>query len=538
MCGIASLISSDPSRLALVEGMVQHQASRGPDHGAVWVDGPAALGHNRLALLELSAAGDQPMHCGPLSITYNGEIYNHRELRHAYLQGRTFAGDSDTETLLHLIAVLGVKRTLPLLRGMYAFAVWHDGDKTLTMAVDPFAVKPLYWWHGRFEFACASSSAALLSLQPHWNISADGMARFFRLGGSDGVWHGIQRMHGGHMATYEHHTGRFTQERWYYPKHNPNAAEEIEGLVHHAMNQVQYADVPLGIFLSGGVDSSVAASYCGPGAIAFHLDSPEREHAATVAAHFGVPMEVVPCDPTVVVAAYKDIAERTGEPTMGGHIPWLVSRHAATKVKAAISANGADELFFGYDRIPATDNAKGHEAQLRHMMRDPAAYTMDCGIGIFRVPQLVPQTDTAAHARWVELMLYVQHDLNPTLDAASMCHSLEMRVPFLDHVLVEAALSLPASFHGNKRVLREMLAQASIPDATINRPKVGFSMDRQDPALQHAIERAVRTMARTHGFVIHPNASPRDRAYLRLCALAWCTWEDTWRHRLANTNPV
>lgn len=537
MCGIASIISSDPARRVLIDRMVNDQRLRGPDNSAVWEDARCAMGHNRLSLQDLTEAGDQPMRLGDLTLVYNGEIYNHQALRAQHLAGEPIASTSDTATLLHLIAKYGVRNTLPLLRGMYAFAVWDAHAGVLVAAVDPFGVKPMYVYHNGSEFALASSSAALLNLKDTWTISAAGMARFFQLGGTDGVWKGIQRVRGGTLMQFDAVTSSLHSERRYTPTFNPNAEAELPGLLDEALQLVQVADVSVGLFLSGGVDSSLAASTCAAGAPAFHLQSDEAEHAAIVADHFGMPLHVVEGDPAEIPAAYADIALHTGEPTMGGHIPWLVSRYAADHCKAAISANGADELFFGYDRTARSP--QDWRAMERHILRDADHYTASFG----RAPWInYPITDLrfpyCAHTRWFELMTYIQHDLNPTLDAASMCHSLELRVPYLDHKLVEAALSLPHTWHGNKRLLRERLAALGIPDGTINRRKLGFSLAGVGADHARNVAKAVKRMHTTYGLRISPNASSRDRAYLELCCLSWTTWEDTWKHKLKNTLPA
>jgi len=527
MCGIASLISGDPTRLARLDQMLAVLHKRGPDHLAQWHGDGVAMGHTRLSLLDLSPAGDQPMQLGPWVLSYNGEIYNHLELRRQYLAHVNFHGTSDTETLLHLIAERGVTGALPLLRGMFAFAVWNSTERELTCAVDPFGIKPLYYWDGITEFGVASSSAALLKFVPTRRMDAEAMGRFFRLGGTDGVWQGINRLHGGHAISYR--PGGVHQWRWYFPAFNPNAEQELESTIHEALTQVQLAHVPVGIFLSGGVDSSLAALCMPQGSHAFHLDSPEREHAELVANMAGAQLHIVHPDQSAVVAAHLDIATRTGEPTMAGHIPWVVSRCATEYVKAAISANGADELFFGYDRTARHRTASELLRQDTHMMRSPTSCELPGNGHWTHVDLGDPRFPACAHSRWTELMLYVQHDLNPTLDAASMCHSLELRVPYLDHKLVECALSLPHSFHGNKRVLRDLLLRSGVPASTVDHTKLGFSMAVNNPGMVARMDEAVRYMERHHGITIHRNASPRDKAYLRVCAMAWQVWEQHWK---------
>jgi asparagine synthetase B (glutamine-hydrolysing) len=535
MCGFAAIISSDPSQRAKMSTMLDVQHMRGPDHRAIWEGDCVILGHNRLALLDLGETGDQPMEGERYVLTYNGEIYNHLELR-SQCVGYRWRGTSDTETLLAMIETFGVERTLPKLNGMWAFAVWDKVSRCLTMATDPFGMKPLFWYHSGETFACASSSAAILNLQATWRVSMQGIAQYFHLGGSLGAWDGIEKMDGGHMIVIDGPLQ--THGRWYEPTFQEHAAEGLEDLIIDAIRKTSVADVPVGIFFSGGIDTTIIASVH-QGSRAFHLDGPERQYAEQGAAHFGLDLRIVDPNARRTTEALTDIAKQSGEPSMAGYIPWLVSEEAAQSVKACISGNGADELFFGYDR---TNSPSQHS----HTFRDRSIYGGADPQWPFYPLEDERFTD-CAQSRWLELMHYVQHDLNPTLDAASMCHSLEVRVPFLDVRLVEAALSLPASFHGRKRVLKEMLAGMGLPSSYTDRPKHGFSMSASDPRIEQYKERAWGEACAKYGMnpgnirrrkgaryrSTHGQLSGRDVSYLHAAAGGWKAWYETWKHKMA-----
>jgi len=556
MCGISAIVSPNFTRnhnWVLAANRVQYQ--RGPDDvGRSEAPGdPCVMGHTRLSLVDTSPTGHQPMSYGDLTITFNGEVYNHQELR-ARCPAYHFQGTSDTESVLGHIAVYGLQETLERMNGMFAFALWDGLERTLYLATDRFGVKPLYVYDEGDVFACASSSAALLELKEKWEVDAEGMAQFFHLGGSArGVWQGIERIGGSQLLTYHAATGHLARSRWYTPTFNPNAAEELEGLITDAIRISAKADVPVGIFYSGGVDTSVVASVIAPShepratsaaarssqlaaqsprnVPAFHLDSPERPYAEQGAAHFGLDLHTVQPDQLAVVPALKDIAAKSGEPTMAGYIPWLVSRTAAEYVKACISGNGADELFFGYERTPRTIDNDAYFAQDAHLFRNFRSMGVD--------PPTWGQSPLGdgfpddAWGRWRELNFYIQHDLNPTLDAASMCHSLELRVPFLDHRVVEAALSLPASFHGTKRVLKDLLRKAGLPEPFVERKKLGFSMPADHPTVRQYKLQAWAMACRHFGWNPDAVLSPRDRNYLHLCAAGWRAWMDVHQHRIA-----
>ncbi len=529
MCGIAALISSEPARHeGFAAPALQQLGHRGPDNQGVWHAGPVTLAHTRLSLLDLSTAGDQPMESEHWVLTYNGELYNHIELRADHqLQ---VEGTSDTATLLALLELYGIN-CLPLLRGMWAFVALHKPSGFVFAATDPFGIKPLHLYQHEGTIAFASTPSALLHLQPRWKLNMGGMLEFFTVGGTSGVWQGIERVPGGTLISAWHSDRGVhrTHERWYEPTYRRNAEAVLPAVLEQAMRQVQLADVPVGLFYSGGVDSSVVASYMPAGAPAFHLDGPETAQARMGAAHYGLAFHLVEETGTNVAAALAHIARATGEPTMAGHIPYVVSQRAAEHVKAAISANGADELFFGYPRT-----LKG---QYEHMFRAPNSFTMRHTLpGTHHLPQVYAlhgqqpaansQWPACAKARWAELMYYIQFDLNPTLDAASMAHSLEVRVPFLDQDLVECALSLPHAWHGTKRVLREHLASTGLPAEVYERPKLGFSMATGNSQKHVAYQNAALAHLKKHyRFAISPKASGRDKSYLTACAAGWYAFE-------------
>lgn len=601
MCGISAIVSPDLGiHLRLQERMLHTQRMRGPD-AAAWQrfdDGRVSLGHTRLSLLDLGPTGDQPMEGERFVLVFNGEVYNHEELRSAATT-YPWRGTSDTETVLMLLDTFGVRDTLPRLNGMFAFAAWDKKERVLWMATDPFGQKPLYTYHrpssraasakGSMSdadpvFACASSSAALLHLQEKWQVNTAAVHRYFHLGGADGLWKGLRRMHGGTLAVYDPKQDRYREERWYTPSFWEGATPALLGdLVRDAIRISAKADVPVGIFFSGGIDTSVVASVVGqqmspmaqmnakaskasasvPSApsvennspsharpLAFHLDSSERAYAEQGAKHFGLDLHVIPVE-NDQVRALIDIAEKSGEPTMAGHIPWVVSQYAAQHVKACISGNGADELFFGYPRT-ATKPAEV-AAMDAHLFRRAQAYMPNGVSSAWQQPSAAGHSLPAATApaysltdprfgfdarqRWRELQFYIQHDLNPTLDAASMCHSLEVRAPFLDVRVVECALSMDFSVHGRKRILKEMLAEADLSSAYYERQKLGFSMPNPGKEWERYAEQAWAMACKKYGFnpagLKNYKEAGRDQGYLKAAAAGWRAWYEQHEHIMA-----
>ena len=235
-------------------------------------------------------------------------------------------------------------------------------------------------------------------------------------------------------------------------------------------------------------------------------------------------MNVVTPDDTNPEDALMDYSLKCGEPTMAGIIPWIVARETAKYGKVAISANGADELFFGYDRTSEKSDFK----QRAHIFRSPL-------LG-YDNPWLPVPPDYFSSGRMTELMTYVQFDLNKTLDFASMCHGLEVRSPFLDHRLVEMALSIPESVHrkrGNKTILKDMLRKMGFNDKFLDRPKLGFSLHKKPLGLEQLIQKAWKWV-QDEGFlqVEEKRLTGRDEQYLKMSALGFYYWHLVWKGKI------
>lgn len=291
----------------------------------------------------------------------------------------------------------------------------------------------------------------------------------------------------------------------------------IEDLIFDSIRKTLVADVPVYLFLSGGIDSTVIASQM-EGGKAIHLDGPERRYAEQVARIFNIDLTVISPEDVDTEEALMDYVTQSGEPTMAGIIPWIVSRETAKLCKCAITANGADELFFGYNRTSDEITTK----QLFHIFR----------ASTFKINER--EYDGAG--RKLELDTYVQFDLNKTLDFASMCHGLEVRAPFLDHRLVETALSIPESVHrkdGNKTILKDILRKFGFDNEFLNRPKLGFSLFKQPKNLGKC-KRIAWEWAQKEGFLDIKGKilNGRDEQYLMMSALGLYYWHKAWKHKM------
>ena len=388
MCGIAGLIEtkrdvSAAELKAMGGAMAASLDHRGPDDNGVWVDADEGivLAHTRLAIVDLSPAGAQPMEssCGRLIASYNGEAYNAAELRKELeSMGRSFKGHSDTEVIVEGCAQWGIKATLERLIGMFAIALWDRRAHRLILARDRLGIKPLYWGRrngGRFLFGSELKSFAAL---PGWRaeIDRDALAAYMRLSYVPSprcIYRGLHKLEPGTLLRFEPGGEPTIETYWSLGEaaveagrgapllSEADACEELEALLSDAVKRRMVADVPLGAFLSGGVDSSTVVALMQAQSsrpvrsfsIGFReAEYDEARHAKAVAAHLGTDhtelyvthqqtRDVIPDLPAIYDEPFADSSQ----------IPtFLVSQLTRDHVTVALSGDGGDELFGGYNR--------------------------------------------------------------------------------------------------------------------------------------------------------------------------------------------
>src|SRR5262245_8392950 len=387
MCGIAGLI--DITRRFrreelqnIASCMAQSLRHRGPDDQGVWADprSGVGLGHTRLAIIDLSPAGAQPMlsSCGRFVLSYNGEIYNAPELRaELETKGRKFRGHSDTEVMVEGFAVWGVRQTVERLIGMFAFAAWDRATKTLFLVRDRLGIKPLYWGHSNGSLVFASELKAL-KLVPGWRgeIDPNALSAFLRYAYVPtpmSIYRGISKLKPGTLL--ECRVDGAIEETAYWSLSDiavrgqasqldvsdAEAEQILESLLSDAVRRRMAADVPLGTLLSGGIDSSTVAALMQASSerpirtfsIGFRDPAyDEAVHAKRVASHLGTEhteLYVTPAEAQAVIPKLQDIYD---EPFAdSSQIPtYLVSAMTRRHVTVALSGDGGDEVFAGYNR--------------------------------------------------------------------------------------------------------------------------------------------------------------------------------------------
>ena len=573
MCGIAGVIGPGTTP-ATVEAMTARLHHRGPDDRGLWHEGEACLGHTRLSIIDLSPAGHQPMELDELVITYNGEIYNYRELR-ARLPG-PFRSESDTEVLLHLYREYG-EDCVRHLQGMFAFAIWDRRRRRLFGARDHLGVKPFHYAQGPQGFAFASELDALRAAVP---AAVDPTAIVDYLGYGyvptpKTIYAGLRKLPPAHAFVLEE--GQMRSWRYWTPPCEPTitempaAVQQADAWLREIVPSQLVSDVPIGLFLSGGMDSATIAAYAG------HIRSftlgfedrsvSEADAARSVAAHLGTEHRELTANASDVRTAVDAVARSFGEP-FGDNAAWssyLVSQLAREHVTVALSGEGGDELFGGYKRYwtlqrprptalaAALQRVAPATSRIGRSLAKRAAQGLDAaamrGAGIVGPsldaildPRLLdPDYDRlwsyrqywrddlhpTVRLRWMDLHTTLPDALLTKVDRSSMAHSLEVRPPLLDHRLVEFAFSLhpallvDAGAGKGKLVLRELMG-GRLPPGHLDRPKKGFGLPirrwlRQDPGY---VQRAMSTLVDAH-ILRRPVDHGFDKAWLLLVLARW-----------------
>jgi asparagine synthase (glutamine-hydrolysing) len=575
MCGIIGIIGSLAND-ERVRSMAQSLRHRGPDGEGAWSVPGAALGHRRLAIQDTSAAGHQPMLQGSLALTYNGEIYNHEELRRD-LPG-PWVSTGDTETLLRLLAARGVA-ALDRLAGMFAFGLWDTLTRRLLLVRDRVGMKPLYYRLLPDGIAFASELKALLLLgKPPVDRSA---VRDFLFHGyvpaPKTIYQGIAKLPAGHWLSWQ--DGRVNIERYWRPETSLTARSEadtlehLDGLLRRVVPAHTLADVPVGVFLSGGVDSALTSYYLdGPRTYSLGFDAADRSEldaARSAARHLATVHTEMMAPSTDFVAALEHMPTLFDEP-FGDSAAWsnyLISGCARREVTVALSGEGGDEIFCGYPRYWSDIGARSTVvnralanmlpplSRLASSMQRHAAVGLPAfavalgGLAEVQVDALLadpwreegydylwfyrqfwsPDLDPLSRLRWLDLNTDLAEGLLTKVDRTSMAHSLEVRPPLLDHRLVEFMLSVdPALLVDRRRrrgkLLVRRLMEPRLPAGHLDRPKAGFGLPvhrwlRRHPKL---LEQAVARL-RERGVLRRPVRAEFRRAWYLLVLDRWFT---------------
>ena len=526
MCGIAGELRflQAPGGGDRVQPMLDFMVHRGPDGEGLCELGPCTLGHRRLSIIDLDR-GAQPMTsaCGRYTISFNGEIYNYIELREELQrEGVEFDTSSDTEVLLAVLSRWG-KRGIERLNGMFAFGLWDAHARRLLLVRDRLGIKPLYYYRGQDQLLFASDSGALAS-HPEFprRLEPRAVSHFL-------TWRVVPVPYTAYKDTFQLEPGTWLEVDsdgvvqtgvYWFPEIPERAerrnldelSEELEALLADAVRIRIRSDVPVGAFLSGGVDSSTVVHWMKeamPGAhpltftIGFRGEEAafdESEWAGDVAAHVGTDHHLHILKSYEMVPLLRTASWFFSQPCGTGLPNYFVSQTARMHVTVALAGVGGDELFAGYTRFRlGLNGASPVGAELRFLnslvsfSNDEKKNLMtpdffdevrdERSVDFVRCQnEAVKTSDTINKLCWLDLRHFMLNDLLYNLDKMSMAHSLEARVPLLDHRIVEFALRVPpeAKVHrGIQKYLLKRVMMKHLPHHVFFRAKKGFSLPKQ-----------------------------------------------------------
>ena len=567
MCGIAGFIDfNKTSTESNVKSMIEPLTHRGPDgEGTLLLNNDHSiigLGHKRLSIIDLSSNGKQPMSFGHLHLTYNGEIYNFQEIKNELVVlGHSFSGESDTEMILHAYLEWGIKAIEKFI-GMFAFVLFDEKQNELFLIRDRAGVKPLFYYNKNYLILFASE---LKAFHEHPNfekeLDLNAVAAYMQYGNVPTphcIFKNCQKVYPGHYLKIELTSKNQEQiQYWnvydYYnkPKSKISYKEakiKTEQILLSACKYRMVADVPVGIFLSGGYDSSTVSALLQSNSAAklktFTIGVPdiglnEAPYAKDIASHLGTDHYEINCSEQEAIEMVKDLPFYYDEPFADSSaIPTtLVSKMARKEVTVALSADGGDEIFGGYNRydymlrygkklnaVPyflrqfivsvmnsiSSDNLPilknkynfhNRYEKLKTVLKDPSEKEIMLSLSqqftdeqmknimfkdtailnnMFQSDELQKHRKSPlSYMMAIDFQTYLLDDILQKVDRATMTHSLEGREPMLDHRILEFAAQLPDSFKYykgiKKRILKDITHQY-IPKELLDRPKMGFAI--------------------------------------------------------------
>lgn len=559
MCGIAGYWSpGEKASEAVLKKMASSLSHRGPDQSGVWVDQKYGVGfaHARLSILDLSPNGKQPMTSadGRYTICYNGEVYNHLDIRKE-LSDYPFKSHSDTETILAAMSCWGIDKSLEKFVGMFAFALWDEERQQLFLVRDRLGIKPLYYGRTGNGWVFGSELKALKCHPAYFPpIDRDALTLFFRhnyIPAPYCVFQDTWKVDPGQMVVIS--SSRVEKNEWWsarsvwqagmdssFSGSDQDAIDTLEGLLLDAVSQRMLADVPLGAFLSGGIDSSAIVALMQAQSsqkvktfsIGFHEKGyNEAEHAKAVAEHLGTDHTELYVTSQDMLSVVPEIPQYWDEPfSDSSQIPtYILSKLTREHVTVSLSGDGGDELFCGYQRYFALnfwDNVKRIPLPVRYatavaLSALPAKLFSAIGsigpkihwrlnmltmtefskfyryfVSHEQVPEqmvlggrepnsAITRKDNSISSELMvqmpfwDVVSYLPDDILVKVDRASMGASLEARVPLLDHRVVEFAGALPTRYKvrdGQSKWLLRQVLYKHVPRHLIDRPKMGFGV--------------------------------------------------------------
>ncbi len=536
MCGI--YCSSFPYSDNIIEKKMASIDFRGPDYTGIIKVNNVILGHNRLSIIDLDKRSNQPFSYYHIKIVFNGEIYNYKELRSLLKKkGYSFNTESDTEVLAALY-IEYAEECLQFLNGMFAFTIYDEKNQTLFIARDRLGQKPLHYMINGKNIEIASQIKQI-KLGNNLTINDTAVNAFFKykyIPEPFSIYNEIKKLPAGHWGKFDLNSGLLVINKYWTISSDieeqnldyEDAKNQLKTLLKSAVNHRMISDVPLGVFLSGGIDSSLIAALAKNSSsekintFCVKFDSPkhdESEHAQQIANHIGTNHTTIPCSLKEASNLIQTFPESFDEPFADASaIPSLLLSKVTKKyVTVALSGDGGDESFLGYNRYDYINKYKNIYklplasrklvAQLMKSMKIEkldliSSLLTEPDIGRFyhRMIQPINQSyfdgnsskslfnhfdylersnNSMENIGLFDLKTYLPDDINVKIDRATMRFSLEARAPFLDYRVIEFANRLPIDFRyhkGNKKKILKDILYDFVPKHMLDRPKKGFTM--------------------------------------------------------------
>ena len=550
MCGIAGFISLNQPiehNSSHLELALKKMHKRGPDANGIYRNSKVELGHTRLSIIDTSSDANQPMtdESGNYTLVFNGEIYNYKELKEELKKkGVNFKTESDTEVLLQGFIHEG-KSFLHKLNGFFACCFYDSVKNKSILARDRFGIKPFYYYHHSNKFIFGSELKAILAYPIEKNIDKDALNQYFRFNyipAPQTIFQLCKKLLPGHCITIEKNEVTIKSYFSYYPSEissdsYEDAKQKISNLIYDSVERRMVSDVPLGTFLSGGVDSSIISSVASkikPDLNTFSIGFPdeplfdESKHAEHVAKHLGTNHHTFQVTNSTLYQNLDEILEYMDEPFADSSAinVYLLSKETRKNVTVSLSGDGADELFSGYNKHQAlhlslqnnlTNKLVKNFGGLASLLPDSRNSKLgNFGRKLNKLHKGLKLSNSERYLEWASFMtreevsqltnlsyrnhqfnnlkkgseafndflsqdfnLVLVNDMLKKVDLMSMANSLEIRTPFLDHELVNYVFSLPSNYkidkHNRKKILKDAFSK-ELPKEVFNRNKHGFEV--------------------------------------------------------------
>jgi asparagine synthase (glutamine-hydrolysing) len=607
MCGIAGFAGTSPLNVAkdkvILRRMLETVRHRGPDDRGCFLDTHVALGHDRLSIIDLSINGRQPMgnEDGRIQIVFNGEIYNFKDLRAKLVTaGHRFASRTDTEVLVHGYEQWQLSGLLERIEGMFAFALWDANQHKLYLVRDQFGIKPLYYSQRSSQLIFGSELKTLVAYDERVSpIDEHGLllsVQHIGIPAPQTIYRGCRQVEPATWLSFDTSTGEIHTERYWSWHIEPQINDPLQAApllwetICRSVEKHLIADVPVGIFLSGGLDSSLVAAACAevghkPVCLTIAIDDPKHDespYAAALCRHYGLPHWVEKMDADAARLFDPWMAEIFDEPfaSSAALSTAYVAQLAAQRFKVMLSGEGGDELFGGYRwyrtwidwygadgrHVPLwrrPGNAMRALLGRRHMPVDPldgyallmGAYTQDQMNSLFNI-ELLQSYSEAADAGWayrqidapwlqgynrlqsLDMQLFLPAVCLRKMDRTSMVNSLEVRVPLLDKTVAELVGNIDADVRNPAAALKGLLkrlARDKLPEKVLSKRKQGFStpVRRWFPSSSIFREMAQDTAAGNWWRDVFASTAMQGASKLKGRSLwrFWHTWRWVKKHR-------